>query len=108
MKLGWGSVLVIDDDAMTRLLVARCLQDRVASVTAADSGQKGLELLQSQPFDLVLLDIIMPGLSGVQTLEKMKADPALQSIPVIMISAADDLDSVVRCIELGALSLIHI
>ncbi len=102
MKLGWGSVLVIDDDAMTRLLVARCLQDRVASVTAADSGQKGLELLQSQPFDLVLLDIIMPGFSGVQTLEKIKADPALQSIPVIMISAADDLDSVVRCIELGA------
>ncbi|MBF2084044.1 response regulator [Thermoleptolyngbya sp. C42_A2020_037] len=102
MKLGWGSVLVIDDEAVTRLLVARRLSDRVASVTTVESGQEGLELLQSQPFDLVLLDIIMPGLSGVQTLEKMKADPALQSIPVIMISAADDLDSVVRCIELGA------
>lgn len=102
MKLGWGSVLVIDDEAVTRLLVARRLSDRVASVTTVESGQEGLELLQNQPFDLVLLDIIMPGLSGVQTLEKMKADPALQSIPVIMISAADDLDSVVRCIELGA------
>ncbi|BAU42391.1 response regulator [Leptolyngbya sp. O-77] len=102
MKLGWGSVLVIDDEAVTRLLVARRLSDQVASVTTVESGQEGLELLQSQPFDLVLLDIIMPGLSGVQILEKMKADPALQSIPVIMISAADDLDSVVRCIELGA------
>ncbi|WP_205370390.1 response regulator [Thermoleptolyngbya sp. PKUAC-SCTB121] len=102
MKLGWGSVLVIDDEAVTRLLVARRLSDRVASVTTVESGQEGLELLKNQPFDLVLLDIIMPGLSGVQTLEKMKADPALQSIPVIMISAADDLDSVVRCIELGA------
>ncbi|GAB4470352.1 MAG: hypothetical protein OHK0037_29020 [Elainellaceae cyanobacterium] len=102
MKLGWGSVLVIDDEAVTRLLMVRCLKDRVASVTTAESGQEGLDLLQSQPFDLVLLDIIMPGLSGVQILEKIKADPALQSIPVIMISAADDLDSVVRCIELGA------
>ncbi|MFQ3629851.1 MAG: response regulator, partial [Cyanobacteriota bacterium] len=102
MKLGWGSVLVIDDEAVTRLLVARHLQGRVASVTTVDNGQEGLELLQNQPFDLVLLDIIMPGLSGVQTLEKMKADPALQSIPVLMISAADDLDNVVRCIELGA------
>lgn len=102
MKLGWGSVLVIDDEAVTRLLMARCLKDRVASVTTAENGQEGLDLLQSQPFDLVLLDIIMPGLSGVQILEKMKADPALQGIPVIMISAADDLDSVVRCIELGA------
>jgi signal transduction histidine kinase len=102
MKLGWGSVLVVDDEATTRLLVDQYLKERVASVVAVDNGQDALELLQTQAFDLVLLDIIMPGFSGVQTLEKIKADPALQSIPVIMISAADDLDSVVRCIELGA------
>ncbi|RMF67881.1 MAG: hybrid sensor histidine kinase/response regulator, partial [Cyanobacteria bacterium J069] len=102
MKLGWGSVLVIDDEEVTRLLVSRHLKQQVKAVTTADSGQAGLDLLQAQPFDLVLLDIIMPGLSGVQTLEKIKSDPVLQAIPVIMISAADDLDSVVRCIELGA------
>src|SRR5215468_6290111 len=59
-------------------------------------------MLKAEPFDLVLLDIMMPQLNGYEVLERMKADPRLRHIPVIMISAVDEIDSVIRCIELGA------
>jgi sigma-B regulation protein RsbU (phosphoserine phosphatase) len=72
------------------------------NLTAAVNGCEALELLQAKPFDLILLDIMMPGTNGYQVLERMKADPALREIPVIMISALSELDSVIRCIELGA------
>ena len=56
----------------------------------------------AEDFDLVLLDILMPDINGYQVLEQMKSDPELRHIPVIMISALDEIDSVVRCIEIGA------
>lgn len=68
----------------------------------AENGQQALELLKEQPVDLVLLDIIMPLMTGYEVLEHLKTNPALRHIPVIMISALDDIDSIVRCIELGA------
>jgi CheY-like chemotaxis protein len=72
------------------------------TVEMAEDGRQALELLREQPFDLVLLDIIMPELDGYQVLEQMKADSRLRHIPVIVISAEQELDSVVKGIELGA------
>src|SRR5262249_44445495 len=69
--------------------------------TAAD-GRQALDLLNSRPFDLVLLDIMMPNVNGYEVLSAMRADERLRHIPVIMISAVDAIDSVIRCIELGA------
>src|SRR5262249_35525751 len=71
-------------------------------VEAAEDGRQALEMLRGQPFDLVLLDIIRPELDGYQVLVQMKADSRLRHIPVIVISAEQELDSVVKGIELGA------
>src|SRR5258708_10616695 len=67
-----------------------------------EDGEQALMKLRCAPYDLVLLDIMMPGLNGYQVLERIKTDPLLKIIPVIMISAVDDLDGVVKCMELGA------
>lgn len=97
-----ANILVVDDDEITRLYISRQLQRQNYQVTVATNGQDALKLLQSQPFDLVLLDVVMPELGGGQVLEQLKANPLLQSIPVIMISAMDDPGSAIHCIEKGA------
>lgn len=102
MKPDRGYLLVVDDDAAMRLFFSRHLQKQNHWVEVASEGQQAMELLRSRPFDLVLLDLVMPGMSGYQVLSQLKADPELRSIPVIVISSQDDLDSVIRCIELGA------
>jgi class 3 adenylate cyclase/CheY-like chemotaxis protein len=68
----------------------------------AENGRIGLEMLKAEPFDLVLLDVMMPEMNGYQVLEQLKADESLRSSPVIVLSALDEIGSVVRCIELGA------
>ncbi|GAB4308338.1 MAG: hypothetical protein Kow00117_01590 [Phototrophicales bacterium] len=95
-------ILVVDDNEMNRDMLLRRLKRQNYQVTLAENGQRCLEIMRQQPFDLVLLDIMMPVMNGYDTLESIKADPNLKDIPVIMISAVDDLDSVVRCIEMGA------
>lgn len=102
MKPDEGHVLVVDDNEVNRDLLARRLQRQGHTVAAAADGFQALEMMQSEPFDLVLLDIMMPQMNGYQVLEHLKADAKLRYIPVIMISAVDDIDSIVRCIELGA------
>src|SRR5512144_1476826 len=97
-----GRVLVVDDNKVSRLLLARGLEQQGHSVTFAENGRLALDLLQSRPFDLVLLDVMMPELDGEQVLARLTGDPSLRDIPVIMMSASDELDSVARCIELGA------
>jgi CheY-like chemotaxis protein len=97
-----SSLLVVDDQSMNRILLARYLGNLGYQARLFENGRQALELLQSQAFDLVLLDVEMPDMDGYQVLEQLKADPRLRDIPVIMISAAEDLESVVRCIELGA------
>lgn len=97
-----GLVLVVDDNEMNRDLLSRRLQRQGHTVVMAHNGRQAIKQLQTQPFDLVLLDVMMPEMNGYQVLEHLKADPALRHIPVIMISALDDLESVVRCIQLGA------
>lgn len=97
-----GHVLVVDDDRVNRLLLTRSLEREGHRVSSAENGRTALRLLHEEPPDVVLLDIVMPGLDGVFVLERIKGDSALQHLPVIMISAVDEIDSVVRCIEIGA------
>ena len=95
-------VLVVDDNEMNRDMLSRRLLRLNYEVIMAEDGEQALAMVREQNFDLVLLDIMMPNISGYEVLERIKADDATRHIPVIMISAVDDLDSVVRCIELGA------
>lgn len=102
-------VLVVDDVEPNRDVLTRRLQRQGYRVLTAENGQEALDVLAADPgvVDLVLLDIMMPVMNGYQVLEALKADPVLRHIPVIMITAVDDLDSVVRCIEMGAEDYLH-
>ena len=95
-------VLIVDDNEMNRDMLLRRLQRQAYDVMAAEDGLQALEIVGQQAFDLILLDIMMPNISGYDVLAQLKQNPATQHIPVIMISAIDDIDSVVKCIEMGA------
>ena len=97
-----GLVLVVDDVAANRDVLSRQLKRQGYAVAIAENGQAALDQLRTSNVDLVLLDIMMPEMDGYEVLQRLKADEALRHIPVIMISALSELDSVVRCIELGA------
>jgi DNA-binding response OmpR family regulator len=103
MKDSEAALLVVDDIEDNRFALSRRLaRQGYLNVTTAADGRQALELLNSRPFDLVLLDIMMPNVNGYEVLAAMKASKNLRHIPVIMISAVDEIDSVIRCIELGA------
>jgi len=97
-----GELLVVDDNRVNRLLVARTLEQFGHRVAFAENGRLALETLRNHPVDLVLLDIEMPEMDGYQTLEALQADPKLRDIPIVMMSSLDEVDSVARCIEMGA------
>jgi signal transduction histidine kinase len=97
-----GSILIVDDNDVNRDMLLRRLQRQGYVVEAAPDGAEALRMLDERAFDLVLLDILMPEIDGYQVLERLKANPDLRHIPVIMISALHEMDSVIRCIEIGA------
>ena len=97
-----GLILVVDDNEMNRDMLGRRLERQGHTVLEAENGRKALEILESVKVDLVLLDILMPELDGMQTLEMLKAHKTNRYTPVVMLSALDELDKVVRCIEIGA------
>lgn len=97
-----GRMLVVEDTAVNANWLTRALAREGHRVTIAENGREALERLHAESFDAVLLDIVMPEMDGYETLQRIKSDPALRHIPVIMISAIDQMDSVVRCIEIGA------
>jgi adenylate cyclase len=97
-----ASVLVVDDDAINRSILARGLELDGHRVSAAENGRQALDLLHAQPFDVVLLDVLMPELDGYDTLARIVDDEALRHIPVIMVSALEEVESVARCLEMGA------
>jgi adenylate cyclase len=97
-----GRLLVVDDNKVNRLLLIRTLELQGHRGVGAENGRVALELLEREPFDLVLLDIAMPEMDGFQVLERLLANSRLRDLPVIVTSAVEGMDSVVRCIELGA------
>jgi class 3 adenylate cyclase/signal transduction histidine kinase len=97
-----ASLLVVDDKESNRDLLSRRLDRQGFHVEVAENGRQALNMVRTRHYDLILLDIIMPEMNGYQVLAEMKADRYLKHLPVIMISALDEIDSVVRCIEMGA------
>ena len=97
------ALLVVDDNEDNRdILAARLNQLGYANVSTASGGRQALEMIERGAFDLVLLDVMMPDCSGIEVLETLRAKGRLASLPVIMVSAASEQESVIRCIELGA------
>lgn len=97
------ALLVVDDNEDNRYtLIQRLRRLHYTNVTTAVNGREALTRLRERDFDLVLLDVMMPELNGYEVLERLRADERLRHVPVIMISAVDQVESVVRCIELGA------
>jgi len=97
-----GRILVVDDNEMNRDMLTRRLQRQGHTVVLASNGREALDRLREEEVDLVLLDILMPELDGFQVLERMNAANQLRDVPVIVLSALDHLEGIVRCIEMGA------
>lgn len=97
-----GRVLIVDDNNLSRMMLSRAVREQGHQVETASDGKAALERLRTEGFDLVLLDVLMPEMDGYQVLESMMADAALRHVPVIMVSALEEMDSVIRCIEMGA------
>ena len=97
-----GYVLVVDDNQLNRTLLAVGLEEDEYSVKTAANGKQALEMLKSEQFDVMLLDLIMPEMDGYEVLAETRRHPELRHIPVIVISALNEIESVIRCIEMGA------
>jgi adenylate cyclase len=101
-QMSSGSILVVDDDAVNRQLLMTLLEREGHRVAVAENGADALRILRDRPYDVVLLDIVMPEMDGYEVLDAMRADDRLRTLPVIVITAVDELDSAVKCIEMGA------
>lgn len=97
-----GRILVVDDNQTNRLTLSLSLKHQGHTVAVAENGQQALDKLRTEQFDLVLLDIVMPKMDGYQVLAQLKADDRLRDIPVIVISALEEMANVVKCIVMGA------
>ncbi|MCC7451357.1 MAG: response regulator [Anaerolineae bacterium] len=97
-----GTLLVVDDNKTNREMLGYALKLEGHTVVMAENGRQALEMIQTAPFDLVLLDIMMPGIDGYQVLQMLKAEPDYRHIPVIVISAVEETEGAIRCIGLGA------
>lgn len=97
-----ASVLIVDDDPINRDLLTRHLTSRGYRALSMEHGRWAIEILETEHVDLILLDLDMPQMNGYETLERLKADARLAAIPVVVVSAADRADVVIRCVRLGA------
>ena len=95
-------LLVADDNKVNRLLLKRSLELQGHQVECAENGRVALEMLRAQPFDLLLLDMEMPEMTGFEVLEQLVGDPRLGDLPVLVTSSLEGVAHVARCIELGA------
>ena len=95
-------ILVVDDNKMARMEIARTVERGGYDVSEVEGGERALEILRSESFDLVLLDLLMPDTDGFEVLEQMMADAELCAIPVIVVTAVEERDSVRKSISLGA------
>ncbi|MCZ6773899.1 MAG: response regulator [Proteobacteria bacterium] len=101
-----GHILAVDDNRMNRLKLVRMLEKEGYDVSQAEGGRKALTMLRANIFELVLLDILMPDVDGFQVLREMKQEAALRDIPVIVVTAVEDMNSVNECLELGAVDYV--
>lgn len=97
-----GYILVVDDLPTNRLKISLALKQQGYAIAEAESGRRALEMLRAESFDLVLLDILMPEMDGYEVLRQMKRDRALRAVPVIVLSALDEMENVQRSLEMGA------
>ncbi|MGB8643737.1 MAG: response regulator [Anaerolineae bacterium] len=102
MSSNMARILVVEDEFLNRMVLSTSLRKCGYEVEMAEDGKQAMEMLAAGPFDVVLLDLLMPEMDGYQVLERMKADSVLRNIPVIVISSLDEMESVLRCIEMGA------
>ncbi|CAN1212095.1 Response regulatory domain-containing protein [Tumidithrix helvetica PCC 7403] len=96
------NVLIVDDNEMNRETLARRLKNEGFNFSMAVNGREALEMARSRRYDLILLDIMMPEMDGYTVLSRLKSNEAMSGIPVIMISAIEEMESVMKCMELGA------
>lgn len=106
VALHQGTILVVDDNEINRDLLSRHLERQGYRVDKVVNGKQALKMLEDRNYDLILLDIIMPEMNGYQVLEHLKSHETWRDIPVMMISALDETDNVVRCIEMGAVDYV--
>ena len=102
MSSEYGSLLVVDDNEMNRDMLSRRLQRKGYTVTLAEDGAGALELIAAERFDLVLLDVMMPGIDGLTVLERVRQVHSVADLPIIMTTAKDRSEDVVRALEIGA------
>src|SRR5687768_10538410 len=101
-KAEQGDILVVDDNEMNRDMLSRRLKREGFNVAVAEDGYQALEMIKSEKFDLVLLDIMMPGLSGYEMLPIIRETKSLAELPIIMTTAKDQSDDIVEGLRLGA------
>jgi class 3 adenylate cyclase len=97
-----GRILIVDDNPFNREVLVRRHERQGHAVAEAADGRQALALLAERPFDVMLLDILMPQVNGLEVLQRVKADPRLRDLPVVMISALNDIDNVAHCLQMGA------
>ena len=99
-------ILIIDDSITNNIMIKTLLQRYEYRVLTAFSGKEALVILESEIPDVILLDIMMPQMSGYQVLENIMADPCTQNIPVIIVSAKKDIQAIDKAMKLGAFDYI--
>lgn len=97
-----GGILIVDDNAVNRTICAMHLENIKAALYFAEDGEEALRIARGCKPDLILLDIMMPVMDGFETLARLKRDPELAEIPVLMLSAKSETQSIVKALELGA------
>lgn len=101
-KIPKGKILIVDDSPVNRDLFSRQVKHFGHEVEVAEDGYSALKKINNTSFDLILLDLVMPRMNGFQVLDKIKSNPTTENTPVIIISALDNIDNVINCIQLGA------
>ena len=95
-------ILSIEDTTSFRRLIKMTLEFEGYEVVEAEGGRRGLELARAQAPDLILLDLMMPDLSGLEVCQELKKDARLSKIPIVVLSSSDDSDEIETCLQLGA------
>lgn len=96
-----STVLVVDDNLQNLELITAYLEDVDCQILSAEGGKEALEVIQTTPPDLVLLDVMMPQISGFEVCKQMKKDPKTAHIPVIMVTALNEMGDIERAIDSG-------